>query len=249
MTSERNFLNYIENIKEEHIDFYEYDAIVLNNKWSSNKRKVKEIAKLETNKWLSLKRFNGNIALILIDSIFSLRTDYEEMIKRILIPFCHKFSNFKINDFEQLDINYLLKVIPKHNSNKNTNHPFSYMNRWKLFKTFVKFFIKEFEGKIDRIHKWAKSLNIKDFIKNKGNDYDFKGFGISGIQYLRMQLGVNTIKPERRIKQTLKFLNINLKNDYEIIKNLEKYAELMDLRLMELGFILWYSFPLIKSKF
>jgi len=248
LVNNRNLNNYIENIKDEYIDFYEYDVIVLNNKWFCSKRRIKDIAKLETNKWLSLRRFNGNIALMLVDSIFSLRTNYEDMVKRILIPFYQKFINFKINDFKNLGINDLLKINHNHINYQNTSHPFSYINRWKLFKTFVTFFMREFEGKFDKIHNWAKTLNIKDFLKSKSNYYDFKGFGISGIQYLRMQFGVNTIKPESRIKNTLKSLNINFKSDYKLINELENYAELMNMRFMELGFMLWYAFPLLKSK-
>ncbi len=249
MAYQTRFIDFIKEIKEEQINFYEYDLIVLNNKWNCEKKKIKEIARIETNKWLSLKRFGGNLVLILIDTIFSLRNNYERMLRNILIPFYQKFSKFKLQDFEKMNYNELISFSSKNYLNLESLHPFSDYNRWKLFKTFVYFLINNFDGEIDRIHNWAINLDIRDFLKNKSNKYDFKGFGIAGIQYLRMQLGVNTIKPEIRIKNSLKFFNIQFKNDFDVIKKLDDFSQILNLKLMELGFILWYSYPISKLKF
>ncbi|TKJ26356.1 MAG: hypothetical protein CEE42_04820 [Promethearchaeota archaeon Loki_b31] len=240
----KKLINYVEDIKEEKIVFYEYDIIVFNNEWTGKKKKVEEVARTETNKWLSLKRFNGNLALILVDTIFSLRANYENMLKNILIPFYQKFSKLSLYEFSQLN-NYKLLRSTSKREYLESDHPFSYINRWKLFKEFVKFFLEEDES-IHEIHNWAVNLDIKEFLKSNPNKYNFRGFGIAGIQYLRMQLGVNTIKPEFRIKKILKDLEVNLKNEYEIIQLFKLTSNALNMDMMELGFIFWYSYPLLK---
>jgi thermostable 8-oxoguanine DNA glycosylase len=56
-----------------------------------------------------------------------------------------------------------------------------------------------------------------------------------------MQTGIDTVKPDQRVKDALSDLGISFRNDLEVIQICEKMAGELGFRPKEFDFILWYS--------
>jgi hypothetical protein len=100
--------------------------------------------------------------------------------------------------------------------------------------------MKYYGNDIDAVYEWATDVNL-EFYRNDPIKRGLKGIGISAIQYLRMQAGVDTVKPDIRVKKALADLDIVCPDDLETIKVCEKFAKGLGIRPMEFDFILWYS--------
>ena len=57
------------------------------------------------------------------------------------------------------------------------------------------------ESDYEVMRKWAKSVSVKDW--ENSSISRIKGIGLATFQHLRMTFGVNTVKPDKRVKEVL----------------------------------------------
>lgn len=96
------------------------------------------------------------------------------------------------------------------------------------------------EDEFSWLKRWAENANpyrLKEDIIGK-----IKGIGISTFQYLRMQVGVDTIMPDKVI---IKWLNekagLNIKSPEEAIEKGHKFAQKIGIRDTELCWAIWIA--------
>lgn len=242
----KDLARQIENWKSKKIKFIEFDKIVLEGKESPEIITVGELAKKEADKWLRKERYGGRAPLIIVDTIFSLRRKYLPMVKGVLRPFYQEFPEKDLYKLAKCDPAWLCRKFTPNPSIGNSNHPLSNISRWQNVVEIAKRFVKNYGDNIDAIHEWAKNdkwamnatlLTYWSDTIVKG----LKGIGISAVQYLRMQAGVDTIKPDSRVKEALSELHLSYRNDLEVIRLCENLARELEIRAKEFDFILWYS--------
>lgn len=237
-----NLQRRIESWRRKRISFSEYDRIVLEGKKSSEISEilpVSEIVRREADKWLKRKRFSGCAPLIIVDTIFSLQRRYLPMVENILRPFYQEFPEKKLNMLAKCDPSKLCKTFtPKLSSNRD--HPLSNPNRWRNVVKIAQRFVENYGSDIDAIHDWAKDVDIASY-QSDPIKQGLRGIGISAIQYLRMQAGIDTVKPDIRVKEGLRDLSILYHDDIEAVRRCEDLARELNMRPMEFDFILWYS--------
>jgi len=111
----------------------------------------------------------------------------------------------------------------------------------------AKRFVKNYGDDIEAIREWAKNNELpKDaaklpYLRKDTIIKNLNGIGISAVQYLRMQVGVDTVKPDNRVKKALSDLGIKYRNDLEVVQICENLAREFGVKPKEFDFILWYS--------
>jgi hypothetical protein len=239
-------LKLIQQWAEKKIEFYEFDKIVLRGKGSPEIITVGELAKREADKWLKKERYGGSAPLIIVDTVFSLRRKYLPMVRKILRPFYREFPEEDLRRVAKCDPSLLCERLTSSPSG-NQNHPLSNISRWRNVVEIAKRFVENYGDDIDAIHEWAKNEELpKDaarppFLRKDVIIKNLNGVGISAVQYLRMQAGIDTIKPDSRVKKAFSELGVNYRSDLEVIQICENLARGLGMRPKELDFILWYS--------
>lgn len=241
-------MHQIENWKSKKIRFIEYDKIVLEGKESPEIITVGELAEREADKWLKKKRYGGRAPLIIVDTVFSLRRRYLPMVRNVLRSFYQEFPEKDLGRLAKCNPSWLCRKFTP-NLSSNPNHSFSNISRWRNVVEIAKRFVENYGDDINAIHEWAKNdkwarnailLTYWGDAIVKG----LKGIGISAIQYLRMQAGVDTIKPDIRVKEALSDLGIKYRSDYrndsEVVQLCENLAKELGIKPKEFDFILWY---------
>ena len=83
----------------------------------------------------------------------------------------------------------------------------------------------------DYLNKWAKNIDINNYKTDPIGK--IPNVGIATIQHLRMIFGVNTIKPDQRVKQVLKFeFGIEKLSDLKVIIAMEQIAKITNLDVL-----------------
>lgn len=87
------------------------------------------------------------------------------------------------------------------------------------------------------LRKWATDLDLKnnDLIK-------IKGIGIASVQYLRILLGIDTVKPDIHIKKSIKNIYDKNLSDTATIKFIEKVSMEMGLNTRMIDAFVWNLF-------
>lgn len=207
---------------------YEWDKfIVTGKKHPFNAKNIGELAIIEAVKWLSFRRFNGNVPFLILDTILSSNTNYEIAI-RILRKFFVKFGYISLRNFIKVTPHQLLALG-------------STESKWKIAKEVAESVLKTVGENSIAIKKWANDLCVTHNILT-----DIYGVGIALSQYLRMQFGVDTVKPDRRIKYCLKeFLRCRVVTDVKAVEVCHEIAQVSGVRPIELNMLLWYGYPSI----
>jgi len=235
--------NQIQAWRERKIKFSEFDRIVLEGREPSEISEiitVGGVAKREADKWLRKERYGGRAPLIIVDTIFSLRRKYLPMVRNVLRSFYQEFPEKDLGRLAKCNPLWLCRKFTPNSSIGDQNHPLSDISRWQNVVEIVKRFLENYGDDIDAIHKWATNVNLCSY-QNDPIAKGLRGIGISAIQYLRMQAGVDTVKPEIRVKKVLSDLHVPYRDDLELVELCKKLAMELEIRPIEFDFILWYS--------
>ena len=173
--------------------------------------------------------------LIIIDAVLSINRQYNPFVKPRIELLKQKLSD--INNLEELD--NLIKI----DKNKFIElWHYNHIQRVDLLINLLEFFIvykKQGGFKDDRaamVH-WASSKK----------DLPVKGIGFRTNQYLRMMLGVSTVKPDVHLhKAVYEALGKRL-SDKEVVEIIEITADKLNLKAISLDHGIWKSRSL-KSK-
>ena len=240
----KSVAHQIENWKSKKIRFIEYDEIVLEGKESPQIITVGEIARREADKWLKRERYGGRAPLIIVDTVFSLQRQYLPMVRSLLRPFYQEFPEKHLRRLAKSDPLWLCRSFTPSPSS-NPNHPFSNINRWRNVVEIARRYVENYGDDINAIHEWARDDKWRNATRfTYWSDIIIKslrGVEVSAVQYLRMQAGIGTIKPDSRVKKALSELGISFRDDLEVVRICEKLAGELGIRPKEFDFILWYS--------
>lgn len=138
--------------------------------------------------------------LNLIDCILSLNRDYYQFAKPRVIDFKKKHRD--VVTLQQLKNLILNNGGPSAFFKKELsyNDPNRARVLWDVLNQLIKI-AEQFPGinESRKIGKWAHSASPANY-----KDFGIFGFGLAGFQYLRMLFGVDTVKPDRWIKDFVK---------------------------------------------
>jgi len=221
-----------------------------------------ELAKESAEEFLSCKRRDGKQDVILLDSILSIGRRYKLVTK--WVGYYNKYV--KMRDFQHsLETLAKLDLNDYRNYLKSTGVPcIPNVSRVESAKEFAKLFLQRYPKSPHRksygLFRWVKETEgwtqfLKEYSERDDLCRAFTGFmleeynrslpkgrtliGLSVFQYLRMQCGEDTLKPDRRVKTILKkLLGCSGFNETECILVASKIVKELGIRLIELDQIL-----------
>jgi len=90
------------------------------------------------------------------------------------------------------------------------------------------------ENEIEILRQWAENL---DFNNNELNQ--IKGIGLASIQYLRILLGIDTVKPDIHIKKSINKVYATKINDISTIYFIENVSKKMGINARKIDQFVW----------
>ncbi len=178
----------------------------------------------------------SNAALICIDAVLSINRRYDSFVKPRVERFAQCYP--EITRLEQLQ-----DLIAQHGYEDfhvvwNYRHP----ERVRLLHQLVDWFITyrqttTFEADLDAMKHWA----VHAPLANLGVT-GIKGIGFATAQYIRMMLGVSTIKPDRHIKHAIRDgLGHSLSN-VQVVELAELAARRLGVPVNALDYAIWEKY-------
>lgn len=174
-----------------------------------------------------------NPILILLDAVLSINRQYYPFV----VP--------RINDFQKRypEINNLNSLVDLINSvgidNFNIVWNYNHPERVKILLDLTNKFIS-YRNKImliddlQTMKHYASNTSVYDY-----KNFNVKGIGLATFQYLRMMLGVSTIKPDVHIKKAIsKVLNRKI-GDLEVIDLLETACKALEIPATTIDHNIW----------
>jgi hypothetical protein len=161
---------------------------------------------------------NRNYNLIVVPRISSVRLNYPQLKKfnelKKLIKTKSKKDFYDIWNYRDEKKYNTLKSIMDVISNLRVKYPLTSTDDYKLMNA------------------WAKNV---DLAKIKEDEIgSISNVGIATIQHLRMTFGVNTIKPDLRVKQVLENeFKLKYLSDIKVISAVEQIASIVKLSVIE----------------
>lgn len=174
-------------------------------------------------------------ALMVLDCVLSLNRRYNSFV----VPRVEKFAK---SHPEVRELGHLLDVIDRYGSPVEfciLELNYRDENRANTLRGVIEYLIVQqatCQGstELERLGNWASSLTPKDY-----QSVSINGLGLAGFQYLRMLFGVQTVKPDRHIKQFVAEVIGRPVSDMNALLLLEKAAELAQLPLQEVDAVIW----------
>lgn len=170
--------------------------------------------------------------LILLSVIMSIHANYtkqvEPNINRARKQGLQSFNDlkFKLSNFGNFSTFSGMKSLDKYKILQNLMNVIDKMK----FKTRVFDDYKVMEW-------WAKEHSYHEYERNEIGR--IKGIGLATFQHLRMNFGVDTVKPDQRVKEVLsREFGLKIKNDKEAISAVEYIAEVLDKKVLYIDQIL-----------
>lgn len=178
------------------------------------------------------KRWLGNALLIIMDACFDsiglnyftvvfnkTKTFYEKYVKTGVIKNCKDFLN-KNGETKAKELIHNTRAI-------------------KCLTEICKILAKQ-QNEFNWLRNWAEKADINSYKEDILGRIN--GVGINTFQYLRMQVGVDTIMPDKII---IKWLNerakLNVKNEKEAIRKGHEFATSIGLKDTELCWAIWIA--------
>ncbi|MCW1293260.1 MAG: hypothetical protein OH318_02605 [Candidatus Parvarchaeota archaeon] len=178
------------------------------------------------------KRWNGNPVLIILDACFdSIGLNYFSVVFRKT----YKFYLEKIKTGKVINCKDLL-------TEQNLEYVRSLLNNDRVVNCIKKIceIVSKNENEYKFLKEWAfraDPYKFKEDIIGKIN-----GVGINTFQYLRMQVGVDTIMPDKIIINWLKErAGLKINNPFDAIEKGHKFASSIGLKDTELCWAIWIS--------
>ncbi len=185
-------------------------------------------AKLEANEF-----GYDNPVDICMDAVLSIRRKYYSFV----VP---RLEYFRENQPEIRSLQRLAALIRSAGHEEfcklwNYNH----FARVELLENLVQRFIaynteNNFEEELKGMQHWARLSSPQDYRR-----FGVKGIGLATFQYLRMLLGVQTVKPDVHIKKAISLALGRKISDAEAITFIEKASQKLDLPATVLDHNIW----------
>ncbi|WP_446898837.1 hypothetical protein ACSVC9_02620 [Clostridium sp. LBM24168] len=171
-------------------------------------------------------------AIAILEVILSRRTNYTGFVE----PHIRKLEkDADLNTFN--DLKRIVGTLSKESFLKYWNY--HYEEKYNILKEMLisidklREKYKNISTDYELLNTWGKTVEIENIHKDIfGRIY---GVGIATIQHLRMNFGIDTIKPDLRVGQVLKkqFL-LNVSNKAHIIKYMEEISKITGYKMLEL---------------
>ncbi|MCS7215673.1 MAG: hypothetical protein RMI30_01005 [Thermodesulfovibrio sp.] len=185
-------------------------------------------------KCLNTERWNGNVSLMVLDAAFtSVGVNYFQVvvpkIKRIEREF---IMTGKIGCLKDLfHFNFF-----------DAFHIWKNKRSWLVAKEIAQYLSTLSENDREALKKWAKNSSLLNWREDPLGR--IKGVGLITYQYLRMMGGVDTVIPDRIVKNTINEILIKagkkpIDDNMEFIRLLEKISEETGYMQTELCFMTW----------
>ncbi|HEY0319735.1 MAG TPA: hypothetical protein VGC66_02070 [Pyrinomonadaceae bacterium] len=113
---------------------------------------------------------------------------------------------------------------------------YKYWNRMEQLRQLVAYFDSIEVSDEESLERWAKNSDFHKHFEGR-----IKGLGIAAYQWLTMRKGVQTVKPDSRVKRFLRKATGRDFSDKEIILVLEKVAAELGIPANELDWAIWES--------
>jgi len=220
-----------------------------------------ELAKESAKEFLDHKRFNGKQDLILLDSILSIGRRYKLVLK--WVSYYEKYVvargfEHSLEALASLDLDNYRKFL---NSMGVSNIPNQSRIEFaiKFARLFLQKYPKSSNNKSYGLFRWVeesegwtqflREYSKRDEVCRAFTDFMLKEYnrplqkrtliGLSIFQYLRMQCGEDTLKPDRRVTAILKkLLGVSAFNATGCIAIASRIAKELGIKLIELDQIL-----------
>lgn len=175
-------------------------------------------------------------ALILIDAVLQMNRDYTGFVEPRMNDIYRKHPNLQ-------SFSDLRRLINKHTKRSFLENVWCYNDpgRYDLLCKILDSFIRMKRGYCLQKDKYV--------LKRWANDFDLSGIesdpigklygvGIATCQYIRMQAGIDTVKPDRRVKASLGVILLRSFSDVQAIHVVEKISKVTRYNCLELDQIL-----------
>lgn len=185
-----------------------------------------------------------NMSLVCLDMVLSINRQYYNFVVPRIKMFGRKYSGIKTID----DLDDLLSS--KTNTDFFDVWNYKHIERVEILRDLVRV-LKE-----KKDYYWNDEKKEIEFFRNILNDMDIRnneiikinGIGLASFQYLKMLVGIPTVKPDIHIKRSisaaLKKENIN---DIDTIKIIESSSENINVSPRDIDRFIWMKFSM-KSK-
>lgn len=173
---------------------------------------------------------------VCIDAVLSIRRKYNSFV----IP---RLEQFKQNYPDINTLSALSKMIHDLGPEQfctawNYNHSARVEMLQSLTQRFLEYNeANNFQEELNGMKHWANSVSV-----SKYKDFGVKGIGLATFQYLRMLLGVQTVKPDVHIKKACGLALNRTVNDLEAIELIEQVSKRLDLPATVVDHNIWKKF-------
>lgn len=170
---------------------------------------------------------------ICMDAVLSIRRKYYAFV----VPRLEQFRN---KNPEIRSLHTLLMLIQSSGHEEFCNiWNYNHLVRVQLLESLIRRFItynteNNFQNELEGMKDWAKRSSPKDY-----RNFGVKGIGLATFQYLRMLLGVQTVKPDVHIKNSIGIVLNRDVNDFEAIEFIEHASEKLGLPATVLDHNIW----------
>jgi hypothetical protein len=188
--------------------------------------KIIDAAKMTSENYL--KYGKERPALAIIEVILAAHRDFANAVK----PHINRLEQEGLTSLDELSEILNSKTRNEffdywgHHDNKKYETLTEVLKRIQLLKISN----PEIKGDYAILNHWAKTANLKlkeDVIGSIEN------IGVATFQHLRMSFGVDTVKPDQRVKEVLRYeFEINKLADLSAILAVEQIAEIMNMRVL-----------------
>lgn len=178
----------------------------------------------------------SNPAFICIDATLSINRKYNNFVVPRLRYFAQRYPDV-------LDLSSLLQLIQELGYDGfhlawNYRHPARVMVLERLVTRYIQRNLEyEFSDDLEGMRHWAKSVSVRDY-----KHFGVEGIGLATFQYLRMMLGVSTVKPDVHIKRAMGLALGRKTGELESIALLEEASKALGLPATTVDHNLWRMF-------
>jgi hypothetical protein len=177
----------------------------------------------------------GNAALCILDCVLSLNRRYDKVVYPRVLAFSQRYPEV----VELTHLQELLDQYPQVGGFCSERLNYNDIRREKTLRGVVEHLLAvqaghTGESEWERLQAWAASVHPSDH-----KIVAVRGFGLSGFQYMRMLLGVQTTKPDVHVIRFVSKAVGHKVNDVAALTLLEDAAEKAGLPLREVDGAIW----------
>ena len=165
----------------------------------------------------------SNPVLVCMDAVLSINRKYNSFVVPRLQYFMQKYPDVT----ELANLKQLVQEVGYDGFHLawNYRHPARVMVLERLADRYIEHNLEnEFADDLQGMRHWARSVAVTDY-----RHFGVEGIGLATFQYLRMMLGVSTIKPDVHIKKAMEAALGRKAGEIESISLLEEASRALNL--------------------